>query len=140
MQMTTPHLLATLTIEPKCCLYSQWFLGYKSAISDAPSCDFHFSTIELSNLITTFTLDKVLFGRKILEIPIEISSWLTCLLQNQPLKEQWSKAQTRSSLSHGITKKHICYQLEATMTHSMKTSQELNVTKSMPPLLTQSEK
>jgi hypothetical protein len=57
VQTTTARHLATLTIESKCCLYSQWFLGDENAVSDALSRDFHLSNIELSNLITTFALD-----------------------------------------------------------------------------------
>jgi hypothetical protein len=140
VQMTTARHLATLIIESKCCLYSQWFPGDENAVSDALSRYFHLSNHELSNLINNFALEQVPFGIEILNLPIEISSWLTYLLQNQPVKEQWSKEQTRSSLYLGAATTHTFYQLDVTKTLSSKNFQEHNDTESWQPLLTQSKK
>lgn len=140
VQLTTARHLAMLLIESKCCLYSQWFPGDLNVVSDALSRDFHLSNTELTNLITTFASDQVPFGIKILNLPTEISSWLTCLLRNQPVKEQWSKEQTRSSLSRGIDTKPTCSQLDATMTPTWRTSFKPNATESLELSLTQSER
>ncbi len=101
---------------------------------------FHLSNNELSNQITTFASSQIPFGIKIKDLPIEISSWLTCLLRNQPSKEQWSKAPTRSKLSHGIGTHHTYCQSDAKMIHSLNISLPPNVTKFSQPMLTPSEK
>ncbi len=140
VQLTMARHLAMLLIESKCCLYSQWFPGDLNVVSDALSRDFHLSNTELTNLITTSASDQVPFGIKILNLPTEISSWLTCLLRNQPVKEQWLKEQTRSSLSRGIDTKPTCSQLDAMMTPTWRTSLKPNATESLELSLTQSER
>jgi hypothetical protein len=134
VQMTTARHLANLTIQHKCCLYSQWFPGDENVVSDALSRDFHLSNTELSNMITTFTPKQVPFGIKIQEPAKEISSWLICLLQNQPAKEQWSKVPTRSSLYHGCATETTCLQSDA-MTHTSKVFPEHNAIESWQHLL-----
>jgi hypothetical protein len=140
VQMTTARHLATLIIESKCCLYSQWFPGDENTISDALSRDFHLSNHELSNLINNSALKQVPFGIEIQNLPTEISSWLTCLLRNQPVKEQWSKEPTRSSLYLGTATSRTSYRLDATKILSSKNFQEPNDTESWQPLPTPSKK
>jgi hypothetical protein len=83
---------------------------------------------------------QVPFGLIIQDLPKEISSWLTCLLLNQPFKEQWSKAPTRSKLSLGPKLNTTCYPLAAKETLSSNNSLLLRDIKFSQPLLMQSEK
>jgi len=94
MQMTTACHLASLLINTKSCLYSQWFLDSDNLVVDSLSRDFHIDSNTLSHLICSSVPEQVPFGLEILTLPEEISSWLTSLLQNQPCKMQWSKEPT----------------------------------------------
>jgi hypothetical protein len=102
VQMTTARHLASLAIKSKCCLYSQWFSGGDSVVSDALSRDFRLSHTDLSSLISSSVPEQVPFGIQIQTLPDEISSWVTCLLQNQPFKMQWSKEPMQSKLALGL--------------------------------------
>ena len=134
-QMTTAHHLAHLVIDSKCCLYSQWFPGDQNIVADALSRDFHLSNTNLANLITSLVPSQVPFGLIIQDLPKEISSWLTCLLLNQPFKEQWLKAPTRSKLSLGTDSKTTCYPSVAKEIPSSNSSHHLRNIKSSQPLL-----
>jgi hypothetical protein len=91
VQLTTAHKLANILINSKSCLYSQWFKGDHNAVSDSLSRDFHIPSPNLEFLLKSYVLEQVPFGLEISPLPDEIDSWLTCLLWNQPLREQWSK-------------------------------------------------
>jgi hypothetical protein len=69
-----------------------------------------------------------------------MSSWLTCLLLNQPLKEHWLKAPIRSKLLHGTDSETTCYPLVAKETLSLNSSLHLRNTKFLQHSLTQSKK
>jgi hypothetical protein len=101
VQLTTARQLGQLLIRSKSCLYSQWFPGDENAISDSISRDFHLPMPTLTNLLVSSIPDQVPFGLKILPLHTEISSWLICLLRNQPQKEQWSKVPLRSKFARG---------------------------------------
>jgi hypothetical protein len=107
---------------------------------DALSHDFHLSNSDLANLITSLVPSQVPFDLTIQDLPKEISSWLTCLLLNQPFKEQWSKAPTRSKLSPGPDLKTTCYPSVAKETLFLNNSLHLRDIKTSQPSLTQSEK
>jgi hypothetical protein len=94
VQLTTACKLASISITTKSCLYSQWLKGAKNIVPDSLSRDFHISSYVLAYLFESFVLEQVPFGLKIPPLPIEINSWLTCLLWNQPQKEQWLKEPT----------------------------------------------
>jgi hypothetical protein len=101
VQFTTSHKLASIKLDAESCLFSQWFPGEENGVSDACSRDFHLNDDELTHLILTFLSNQVPFGFKIFPLPIEISSWLICMLQNQPQKEQWNQEPIQSKLSLG---------------------------------------
>jgi len=98
IQLVTARQLASIVIESNACLYSQWFPGGENIIADSLSRDFHLSDDNLTNFLISHVSHQAPFGLKINPLPKEIYSWLTCMLQNLPEKEQWSKAPTRSSI------------------------------------------
>jgi hypothetical protein len=139
VQMTVARHLAQLIIGANSCLYSQWFPGESNVVADCLSRDFHLDDKSITHLITTCALEQVPFGFHLYPLPTEIVSWLTCLLSNQPCKEQWSKAQTRSSLSRGVDIKPTYNQLESHPIGTLITSLNPNTTGSLEHLLTPSE-
>jgi hypothetical protein len=138
--MTTARELATFTISKKSCLYSQWFSGGDNDVSDALSRDFHLSTNDLTLLIISSVPDQVPFGFRIQTLPSEISSWLPCLLKNQPSNKQWLKEPTRSKRALGRDTRITSSQSYANLIPSLNLLQEYNDTVSLQPLLTRSEK
>lgn len=82
--------LASLVIDTETCLYSQWFPGDENQIADALSRDFHLNDDDLTHLIVHSIPTQAPFGFKIFPIPLEVYSWVICLLHNQPSKQQWS--------------------------------------------------
>jgi len=140
MQMTTARHLVSLLINTKSCLYSQWFLGSDNIVTDSLSRDFHIDSNTLSHLICSSVPEQVTFGLEILTLPEEISSWLTCLLQNQPCKMQWSKEPMQSRLVLGFASISTLHQSDTSMTHASRVYPEPNDTESSPLLPTQSER
>jgi hypothetical protein len=94
IQLTTAHQIATIILDLESCLYSQWFPGEFNDVSDACSRDFHLSDIEITNLILSSIPNQVPNGFRISNLPQEIVSWLTSLLQSQPQKQVWNQQQT----------------------------------------------
>jgi hypothetical protein len=84
-------------------------------------------------------LEQVPFGLEISPLPDEIDSWSTCLLWNQPLREQWSKEPMRSKLALGLGLNAIYFPLESKMMPTSTISQELKNTKFLEPLQTPSD-
>ncbi len=124
VQLTTARQLATLVINAKSCIYSQWFAGELNVVSDCLSRDFHLNDSELTNLIQSRIPNQTPFGFFLSPLPTEICSWLTCLLQNQPPGEVWSKEPQRSKLLLGNNTNSTCYPSELKMTGSLIPSPE----------------
>jgi hypothetical protein len=91
-------------------------------------------------MITSFIPEQVPFGFQMCPLPEEIASWLTLLLQNQPCKEQWSKQQTKSKLSHGLDSKSISTQSASLTMITWTTSTNIKNTKYSVHFATPSEK
>jgi hypothetical protein len=91
IQLSTTRKLADIILSSEVNLYSQWFPGDENIIADSLSRDFHLSDSHLSNLLSSHFLDQAPFGLRILPVPPDIVSWLSCLLLSKPQKEQWSK-------------------------------------------------
>jgi hypothetical protein len=102
IQLSTARKLASLVIETRSCLYSQWFPGEENIVSDSLSRDFHLAASHLSFSLTSNFPDQAPFGLNILPLPSNIVSWATSLLQSQLQAELWSGAQTRSKFAHGL--------------------------------------
>jgi hypothetical protein len=139
VQLTTPRHLATLVIDSHCCLYSQWFAGAENVVADCLSRDFHLDDITLTNLIYSHAIDQVPFGLQLYPLPKEISSWLTCLLRNQPFTTQWSKEPTRSKISLGNATENTYSPLASPQIGSSRISPEDRDTVSLAPLQPPSE-
>jgi hypothetical protein len=140
VQLTTARQLATLTIKANSCLYSQWFAGELNVVSDCLSRDFHLNDLDLTNLINTCIPNQIPFGFFLSTLPTEINSWLTCLLRNQPFKEEWDKEPTRSKLSLGNASEFTYSLSELQMTGTSTPSQEVKNIESLEHLQLPSEK
>jgi hypothetical protein len=140
VQLTTARHLAKLVINMECCLYSQWFAGDFNTVSDCLSRDFHLKDSLLTLLVKSCVPHQIPFGFNLYPLPTEIVFWLTCLLSNQPLKEVWSKEQTRSKLSLGEDIHYTYCPLEYKMIHSSNSSREDSDIESLQPSLQHSEK
>jgi hypothetical protein len=62
VQLTTARQLATLVINAKSCICSQWFAGELNVVSDCLSRDFHLNDLELTNLIKSCVPNQIPFG------------------------------------------------------------------------------
>jgi len=140
IQLTTARHIAQLVIDNNCCLNSQWFTGDFNLVSDCLSRDFHLTDDALTNLIASSISHQVPFGFLLSPIPTEVSSWLTCLLCNQPFKEEWCKEQTKSKLLLGADSNYTCCPSAFAMTGSLNLSIEDNVIRSWEHLQQPSEK
>ena len=80
IQLVTARKLASLVMDSKSCIYSQWFLGESNSISDSLSRDFHVDPSHLCNLLCDNFPLQVPFGLRLLLLPNEIVSWVTSLL------------------------------------------------------------
>jgi hypothetical protein len=140
VQFMTACQLANISIRTRSCLYSQWFKGEDNIVSDSLSRDFHIPSSHLSYLFKSFVPEQVPFGLRISPLPKEIDSWLTCLLQSQPQKEQWLKEPTRSKFALGADSNSIYYQSASERMTTSTTSHDLKNTKYSEPLLTPCEK
>jgi hypothetical protein len=140
IQLTTTRKLANLLIESDCNLYSQWFPGDNNAITDSLSRDFHIPDAHLSFLLESHVPEQAPFGLKILPLPPDIISWLTCLLHSQPQKEQWLRESTQSKFMLGLDSNCIYNPLDCHLTHTLTTSPVIKNLKFSAPLLNPSEK
>ncbi len=137
--MTKAQQLATIIIRSKGCLYSRWLEGGDNTVADSLSWDFHIPSNILSQLLLCSVPNQVPFGLRIQALPEEISSWLTCLLWNQPCKRQWLKEPMRCKLTHGLDIQTTSPPLDVSKIHSLTTSHELNDIEYLQHALTPSE-
>ncbi len=100
--------------------YSQWFEGERNQVSDALSPDEDRSNEELTNTIKSCCTSQVATHVKILQLPKEITSWLTVLLLKLPVSAQLSKVHTRSKIGRGADGKKTSNQLESRTISSLK--------------------
>ncbi len=104
-------------------------------MADCLSRDFHLNDSSLTLLLKSYVPHQIPFGFNLYPLPTEIGSWLTCLLQNQPLKKVWSKEPTRSKLLLGNDITYTYCPLEFKMTHSSNHSEWAKDTGSSEHLL-----
>ena len=67
--------------------YSQWFKGSLNDVSDALSRDDDRSDEELTNILYSCVPEQMPEHFEIVQLPSEIASWLTSLLQRLPVKK-----------------------------------------------------
>jgi hypothetical protein len=121
-QLVTARKLASLVIDSKSCIYSQWFSGKSSSICDTLSRDFNVESIHLCNLLCANFPSQVPFGLNLHPLPNEIISWVTSLLRSRPQTELWSKEPVRSSFARGSAFKRTCTLSESLMTPTLMAS------------------
>ncbi len=140
VHFSTARKLADILLTTETCLYSQWFPGEENLIADSLSRDFHISDSRLSDLLLTHFPEQAPFGLRILPIPPEIASWLTCLLLSRPQKEPWSKEPTRSKFALGLGFNDTLGPLGSIMIPSSTTSHHINEPRSSALSLKPSER
>ncbi len=81
--------------------YSQWFTGKQNNIVDALSQDWHRNDGELASIPCFHSPKQMPKYFKISPLPNEISSWLTSLLQQLPVREQLRELHMTTKLDLG---------------------------------------
>jgi len=115
-------------------------MGEGHLIADSLSRDYHLSDLDLTNFLTFSLQHQVPFGLKIRQLPKEISSWLSSLLQNLPEREQWLKEPKRSSTWLGKDIEAISSPLESQKIGIWTNFQGIKNIKSSAPFATLSKK
>jgi len=82
--------------------YSQWFPGIQNNVADALSREIDLSDVELTNLLRLSAPSQVPANFEIVPLPNEIVSWLTSLLLQMPVQEQYREEHTKTTLGLGI--------------------------------------
>jgi hypothetical protein len=78
--------------------YNQWFRGRDNVVADSLSRDDNRSDEELTQLFCTHCPSQILPHFEIQPLPRKITSWLTAFLLKLPVKVQFNKKHTRTSL------------------------------------------
>ncbi len=101
--------------------YSQWFKGEDNVVADSLSREDDWSDEELTQLFGTHCPSQILPHFEIQRLPCKIALWLTVLLLKLPMKAQFNKKHTRTSLGHG-TDGHSTADGSDSWTYSLMTS------------------
>jgi hypothetical protein len=107
---------ALTMMENEICEYPQWFPGVQNVIADALSRDDDRDDETLTNLLISHFPEQVSSHFKIVQLPKEISAWLTSVLQKLPVREQLQEQHTRTKIGLGPDSPSTSKQLEYTMT------------------------
>jgi hypothetical protein len=92
---------ASLFIDEGVMEYTQWFEGKSNNISDSLSRDFHIDDNELTLLLRSLYPDQLPPHFEIVQLPNEISLWMTSLLSKLPVKEQLREVHTTAKHALG---------------------------------------
>jgi hypothetical protein len=109
---------ASLFIRADIKEYSQWFEGKKNPVADALSREFERSNKDLTNILRSLYPSQLPQLFEIVQLPIEIVSWLTSLLRKLPVKEQLREIHTRAKLELGDDSKCTSCQSDSKRTSS----------------------
>ena len=120
--------------------YSQWFPGKENQVADALSRDWDRTDAELTKILFSHVPSQVPTSFKIVQLPNEISSYVTSLLQRLPVQQQYSEEHKLTTLGRGSDGGDTASQQELAMTTSSKESQGISNPSSLAPLLWQCEK
>ena len=124
IRIEVARFYAKLLMEHEIKNYSQWFPGEENDVSDALSRDDDRSDDELTTILRTFVPSQVPDHFEIVQLPSEISSWLTSLLQRLPVKEQLLEKHTRTKIRRGADGSSTAAQSASSTTTTSTTSQE----------------
>jgi len=125
---------ATLFLDAGIKEYSQWFPGRENNVADALSCDFDRSDNNLTQILRNTCPSQLPQHFQIVQLPNEISSWLTLLLPKLPVKEQLREARTRTKLGRGDVSPSILTPSDLARISSSSPSPDPNGTRSSEPL------
>ncbi len=81
--------------------YSQWFRGKDNVVADSLSCKDDQLDEELTQIFCTHCQSQIPLHFEIQPLPSKITLWLTVLLLKLPVKAQFNKKHTRTSLGRG---------------------------------------
>ena len=115
---------ASLFIDGGVMEYTQWFEGESNNVSDSLSRDFHINDNELTLLLRSLYPDQLPPHFEIVQLPKEISSWMTSLLSKLPVKEQLREVHMKAKHALGrdgsITSKRSDSKMILSSTNSTK--------------------
>ena len=117
---------ASLMINAGIKEYSQWFEGKKNQVADALSREFELTKQNLTNTLRSSFPSQLPEHFEIVQLPIEISSWLISLLQKLPVKEQLREEHTKAKLDPGDDSSCTSCQSDLKTTNSLSLSPSLN--------------
>ncbi len=106
--------------------YLQWFPGKKSNVTDALSWDFDLSDAELTKALCLHCPSQLPPHFQVVPLPSKIDSWLTSLLLQLPVKEQFQEQHTKTKLDLTDDGLNTSTQLASPMTHSSTDSTDAN--------------
>ena len=109
-------------MDKKSCLSSQWFPGKHNSVADCLSRDFHLSKHVLTLMLRRFAPEQLPANFVIRDLPNEISSAITSLLQCSKQTTVLSEQHTRSSIATGVAGKSFLRWLISGTTPSSTTS------------------
>ena len=107
---------ALTMMENEICEYAQWFPGVHNVVADALSRDDDRDDETLTTLLLSHCPEQVSKHFKIVQLPKEIVSWLTSVLQKLPVREQLREQHTRTKIGRGDASPSTENQLESTKT------------------------
>ena len=125
---------ATLFISLGIKCYSQWFQGERNQVSYTLPRDNNRSNEELTSAIKSFCPSQIPSHFEILQLPKEITSWLTALLLKLPVSVQLREEHMRSKIGHGGGGRNTAIQLESRTISTSKSSPENTDTSSWASL------
>ena len=131
---------ALTMMENEICEYPQWFPGVQNVIADALSRDDDRDDETLTNLLISHFPEQVSSHFKIVQLPKEISVWLTSVLQKLPVREQLREEHTRTKIGRGNDSASTPSPLESTTIPTSTTSTGTNESESCALLRKQCEK
>ena len=134
VRIDTARHHATLFLENGIKEYSQWFPGQENNVADALSRDFDRSDDDLTLTLRSTCPPQLPQHFQIVQLPNEISSWLTSLLLRLPVKEQLREAHTRTKLGRGDGSTSTSTPLDSPTTPTSNPSQDHNGTGLSEPL------
>ena len=140
VKLAAARQLATVLIESKSMLYSQWFQGKLNIEADSLSRDTHLTDDELTHLLTSSPACQLPPNFRIVPLPNEITSWLISLARSLPVRKQLQRPLTRSTLSLGSAGKHSSSPSESTATPFLTPSTQHTAQSSSAPLPTPCER
>jgi hypothetical protein len=124
---------ARMMLENEICEYSQWMPGDENNVADSLSRDDNVPDKLLAHLLRKNYPEQVPADLTIVQLPSEIVSWLTSLLQRLPVRTQSLEKHMRTKIGLGVAGADTSTLLESSKTISSTSSTTLNGSGSSEP-------